>query len=156
MHLTYRPATPADVDLYFVWANEPDTRRQSFQSEPIPLEPHRAWFARRLIDPDSLLLVFENEAAEPVGQVRFERNDANEITIGLSVDSRFRGHGLASQLIEMGCATCAEQWGTCTIFAFIKSDNQASVRAFERAGFVLSRSAVQFQPSALTMIWQTQ
>jgi RimJ/RimL family protein N-acetyltransferase len=135
MQLTCRTATPADVDLYFVWANDPDTRRQSFQSEPIPFETHQAWFSRRLIDPDSLLLVFENEAAEPVGQVRFERNNANEVTIGLSVDARFRGQGLASRLIESGCVACAERWGICTIFAFIKLDNQASVRAFERAGF---------------------
>lgn len=135
MRLTHRPATPADVDLYFAWANDPDTRRQSFQSEPILFETHQAWFSRRLTDPDSLLLVFENEATEPVGQVRFERNDANEVIIGLSVDDRFRGQGLASRLIESSCVACAEQWGNCTIFAFIKPDNQASVRAFLRVGF---------------------
>jgi RimJ/RimL family protein N-acetyltransferase len=155
MRLTYRTATPADVDLYFAWANDPDTRRQSFQSELIPLETHRAWFARRLADPNSLLLVFENEANEPVGQVRLERNDANEVTIGLSVDPCFRGQGLASQLIELGCTACVERWESCTIFAFIKPDNQPSMRAFERAGFTLSQKRVEIDVSALMLVLST-
>lgn len=152
MRLTHRHATPDDVGLYFSWANDPDTRRQSFQSSPIPFETHRAWFSRKLNDPNALLLVFSTETAEPVGQVRFERNDANEVTIGVSIDARFRGLGLASRLIESGCMACAERWGTCTIFAFIKPDNQASVRAFERVGFCQLPQSPSLATPVLTLI----
>lgn len=139
MILTHRPARPDDSSLYFNWANDPDTRQQSFNSNPISAETHAGWFTRKLIDADALLFVFENEAGTPVGQVRFERKAEadmpDEIIIGLSIDARFRGQGLASQLIRQGCVACREQWGAVTIHACIKPDNRASVRAFERAGF---------------------
>ncbi|GAB3642739.1 GNAT family N-acetyltransferase [Spirosoma arcticum] len=146
--LTHRPAQPADAQLYFDWANDPDTRRQSFNSNPISPETHAAWFTRKLTDSTALLLIFENETGEAVGQVRFERTPVadmpDEIIIGVSVDARQRGKGLASQLIELGCAACRKQWGAVTIHAYIKPDNQASVRAFERAGFKLSGESGKF------------
>lgn len=146
--LIHRPARPADAQLYFDWTNDPDTRRQSFNSNPISLETHAAWFARKLADPSALLLVFENEAGEAVGQVRFERipvaDLSDEIIIGVSVDVKQRGKGLASQLIDQGCAVCRQQWGAVAIHAHIKPDNQASVRSFERAGFTLSGESSKF------------
>ncbi|HLK97099.1 MAG TPA: GNAT family N-acetyltransferase [Hymenobacter sp.] len=146
--LTYRRAQPADVQLYFDWTNHPDTRRQSFNSDPISLETHVAWFTRKLTDPNALLLVFENESGKAVGQVRFERTAAGdrpeETIIGISVDATERGKGLARQLIEQGCAVCREQWGAVTIHAYIKPDNRASVRAFEQAGFRLSGESGKF------------
>lgn len=144
----HRLAQPADVRLYFDWANDPDTRRQSFNSAPISLETHTAWFTRKLVDPNAILLVFENESGEAVGQVRFERMPVadmpDEIIIGISVDAHQRGKGLASQLIAQGCAVCREHWGDVTIHAYIKPQNQASVRAFERAGFSLSGESGKF------------
>lgn len=154
--LTHRPAQPADSQLYFDWANDPDTRQQSFNSNPISLETHAAWFARKLADPNALLLVFENEAGEAVGQVRFERTPVadlpDEIIIGVSVDAKQRGRGLANQLIGRGCAVCREQWGAVAIHAYIKPDNQASARAFERAGFTLSGESGKFGVTSLVYI----
>jgi RimJ/RimL family protein N-acetyltransferase len=153
MTLTHRPAQPADSALYFDWANDPDTRRQSFSTAPISAETHAAWFTRRLADADTLLFVFEQETGEAVGQVRFERRpDADmpdEVIIGLSVDARFRGQGLASQLIRQGCAACRDQWGAVPVHAYIKPANQASVRAFERAGFTLLGESGKFTDSEL-------
>ncbi|AUD01358.1 GNAT family N-acetyltransferase [Spirosoma pollinicola] len=146
--LTYRTAQPADARLYFDWANDPDTRRQSFSSTPISLETHTAWFTRKLTDPNALLLVFTNEAGHPVGQVRFERTPIadmpDEIIIGVSVDAHYRGKGLAAQLIAQGCAICRKNWGAVTIHAYIKPENAASVHAFDRAGFRLSGESGKF------------
>lgn len=146
--LRYRLAQPADSLLYLDWANDPETRRLSFRSALISPETHAAWFTRKLADANALLLLFENELGEPVGQVRFERtpmaDNPDEITIGVSVDAHHRGRGLASQLIRQGCAVCGEQWSAVTIHAYIKPKNQASVQAFERAGFTLSGESGKF------------
>ncbi len=146
--LTHRPAQSADSRLYLDWANDPDTRRQSFNRNSISPETHTAWFTGKLADSNALLLVFENGAGEAVGQVRFERTPVadmpDEITIGVSVDAAHRGNGLSSQLIELGCAVCQKQWEAVTIHAYIKPDNRASVRAFERAGFRLSGESGKF------------
>ena len=151
--LTYRQAQPADAQFYFDWANDPATRRQSFHSNSISPETHTAWFTRKLADPDTMLLIFSNEAGQPVGQVRFERKPVadmpDEIVISVSVDSSQRGKGIAAQMIQQGCAVCHEQWGAVTIHAYIKPENQASVRAFERAGFLVSGEKGKFVDSAL-------
>ncbi|MVM30988.1 GNAT family N-acetyltransferase [Spirosoma sp. HMF4905] len=156
--LTYRTAQPADARLYFDWANDPDTRQQSFNSAPISLETHTAWFTRKLVDPNALLLIFSNEVGQPVGQVRFERTPIadmpDEIIIGISVDSRQRGKGLASQLIQQACAICQKRWDAVTIHAYIKSENQASVRAFQRAGFKLSGESGKFGDSGQATLGQ--
>ncbi|GAB2562919.1 GNAT family N-acetyltransferase [Spirosoma areae] len=150
--LTYRTAQPADARLYFEWANDPETRHQSFHSDLISLETHTAWFTRKIADPNSLLLLFSNEAGQPVGQVRFERapiaDMPDEIIIGIAVDAKHRGQGLAAQLIQLGCASCRKRWGVVTIHAYIKPDNQASVRAFEQAGFRLSGECGKFGVSS--------
>lgn len=150
-HLTHRTARLTDAQLYLDWANDPDTRRQSFTSAPISLETHTSWFTRKLNDANTLLLVFENETGQAVGQVRFERTPVadmpDEVIISLSVDARQRGKGLASQLIERGCVICRKRWGEVTIHAYIKPENQASIRAFERAGFRLSDESGKFGDS---------
>ncbi|WP_020600226.1 GNAT family N-acetyltransferase [Spirosoma panaciterrae] len=150
--LTYRTARPTDAQLYFDWANDPDTRRQSFSSAPISLETHTAWFTRKLADPNALLLVFLSDTGQPVGQVRFERTPVadmpDEIVISISVDANFRGKGLAPQLIRHACAICRERWEAVTIHAYIKPDNQASIHAFERAGFRLSGESGKFGDSS--------
>ena len=150
--LTYRTAQPADARLYFDWANDTDTRRQSFNQTPISLETHTAWFTRKLTDSNTLMLVFEDETGQAVGQVRFERTPVAdmpaEIIIGISVDAGQRGKGLAAQLIRQGCAVCRDRWDAVAIHAYIKPDNQASSRAFSRAGFQLSGESGKFVDSA--------
>ncbi|WP_338875977.1 GNAT family N-acetyltransferase [Spirosoma sp. SC4-14] len=148
--LTYRKAQPSDVQLYFDWANDLETRQQSFNSREIPLETHTAWFTKKLTDPDALLLLFEDEQHKAVGQVRFERKHETdmpaEIIVGVSVDARVRGQGFASQIITQGCEACKEQWGAVTIHAYIKADNQGSVRSFQKAGFKFSHGSGKFNP----------
>ncbi|GAB3960893.1 hypothetical protein GCM10028805_59260 [Spirosoma harenae] len=151
--LTYRTAQLSDTRLYFDWTNDPATRQQSFNSAPISLETHTAWFTRKLTDPNALLLVFSDEANQPVGQVRFERMPVadmpDEIIISVSVDAKQRGKGLASQLIQQGCAICQKRWEAVAIHAYIKPENQASINAFQRAGFRLSGESGKFGGSAL-------
>lgn len=141
--LRHRLATPDDVRLYFDWANDPETRQQSFQTEPIPFATHQAWFSRKLADLNTLLLVFESDG-QPVGQVRIERSPVENV-IGISLDKAFRGKGLASELISRAATIFFAQYpNDATIYAYIKSDNRASARAFERAGFQLSGETGKF------------
>lgn len=155
-HLVCRTAQTNDAQLYFDWANDPDTRRQSFNSNPISLETHTAWFMRKLTDANALLLVFFDETKQAVGQVRFERTPVadmpDEILIGVSVDASQRGKGMATTLIQQGCEACREQWGAVTIHAYIKANNPVSMRAFERAGFVLSGESGKFDTPSLLYI----
>ena len=55
--LRLRSATPADENLYLKWANEPEVRRQSFNTAMIPADQHQRWFRSRLRSQDALLRV---------------------------------------------------------------------------------------------------
>ena len=133
-----RPATLADEDLYLAWANEPEVRRQSFNTEPIPLKQHQCWFRSRLKSPNALLRVLVDAEGLPLGQIRFERSQTEPVRaeIGFSLDPVARGHGLASELLKLGLAELARQWGRqVNAYGEVRMANQASARAFLRAGF---------------------
>lgn len=136
--LRLRPAQVEDLWLYHWWASDPEVRRQSFTSDPIPLEQHRRWFAGRLSSPLALLRVLEDGEGLPLGQIRLERmaQADDRAVIGFSLDRLARGRGLASQLLELGCAELARCWGGgVEAYGEVRADNPASCRAFLRAGF---------------------
>jgi len=136
--LRLRFAQAADLWLYHWWANDPQVRRQSFTSEPIPLQAHRRWFAGRLHSPLALLRVLEDGDGLPLGQIRLERMaaDAPRAVIGFSLDRLARGRGLAVPLLQLGLAELARCWGPAMeAYGEVRADNPASCRAFLRAGF---------------------
>jgi RimJ/RimL family protein N-acetyltransferase len=136
--LRLRPALPADLWIYHWWASDPQVRRHSFNSDPIPLAQHRAWFAGRLNSALALLRVLEDGDSLPLGQIRFERESETDAraVIGFSLDSLARGQGLAPLLLELGLAELARCWGNgCEAYGEVRADNPASCRAFLRAGF---------------------
>lgn len=143
--LIYRPAQPADVQLFFDWANDPLTRQQSFNTNPISWEKHVDWFAKKIIDPNTLMLVFENQQGQPVGQVRLERLGP-EIIIGISLDAAFRGQGLAHEMIRASAEAFRNQFPETNepIHAYIRPENRASIRSFEKAGFKFSHESGKF------------
>ena len=54
----FRYVKEADRELLFTWANDAETRRQSFSSDPITWDEHVAWFARTQADADSPHWIF--------------------------------------------------------------------------------------------------
>ena len=136
-----RPATLADERLYHSWANDPEVRRQSFNTDPIPLDQHQRWFRNRLPSPDALLRVFVDGEGLPLGQIRFERSATEPLraVIGFSLDPVARGYGLAFELLELGFAELTRYWGDAVeAYGEVRPANAASASAFLRAGFVES------------------
>jgi RimJ/RimL family protein N-acetyltransferase len=133
-----RPAQAGDLWLYHWWASDPQVRRQSFNSDPIPLLQHRRWFAGRLSSPLSLLRVLEDGNRLPLGQIRFERGaeSSSRVVISFSLDSLARGRRLAPLLLQLGLVELARCWvNSCEAYGEVRAENQASCRAFLRAGF---------------------
>jgi spore coat polysaccharide biosynthesis predicted glycosyltransferase SpsG len=129
--LDVRPATPEDLDLTWEWSNDPDVRRQSFESASIPRHRHEEWFARRLADPEGDFLIVESDGV-PVGQARIE---GTPTTLGYLVGPASRGRGLASPLLVAACRQHFRRHPAGEVIALVKPDNRASVRALDLAGF---------------------
>ena len=125
--VTLRRATVDDAERLFEWVNDPETRRQSFTSDPVPWDAHVAWLGRVLDDPDRRLFVIVVDG-EPVGRVRLDRGDGHEL-LSISVAPSARGRGLAVEAIRAAC-----DLADAPIVAEVKATNEASLRAFRRAG----------------------
>jgi len=134
--LTLRPATSDDAKLIFDWANDAGVRAVSFSSEPILWENHLGWFNAKLSDPNYRIWVATATEGTPLGQVRFQLEDS-AATISISLDAAQRGKNRGSVLIWTASRQLFHELPALTeIHAYIKPDNGASIRAFEKAEFV--------------------
>ena len=133
--LSIRRVEKGDCKLLWEWANDPVARGASFSIEDIPWDEHVEWFQGKLNDDNCRIFVALDASTVPVGQIRFDKHGADDADIDIIVDSRFRGLGYASRLIDLGTSWAFTEWGLKQLNAFIKHENVASAKAFERAGF---------------------
>lgn len=140
-NLIIRKALASDAVPVWLWANDPETRKQSFNQEPIELHSHLKWFRAKLRDPYTELYIGMSHAFEHVGIVRFEvvpTNGYAVISVNVAPDQRGKGYG--SKLIEMGCEkVVADHSNVSRIIAYIKPDNRSSMKVFKMAGFHFHR-----------------
>ncbi len=80
----------------------------------------------------------------PVGYVIFEASDdeteVGSAEISVALTPELRGEGLGVALVSAGTRFGLETLGFSTIVAVVLAANEASARAFKRAGYVLEAS----------------
>ena len=136
--VTLRPAAAEDCRQIWLWRNDPETRRASFDSSPIPFENHEAWFRASLERQDRKLYVILAEGTES-GMVRLDVSGHEaEVSIHLAPEWRFRGVGSAALQALLDLAFGA--LGLERLVALVKPDNRASLSAFRKAGFALENA----------------
>jgi RimJ/RimL family protein N-acetyltransferase len=95
---------------------------------------HQKWFAEHINSPASLFYIASNSHKTLVGQIRFDIEDMIAVA-SVSVAKEARGCGYGAALIRLGSKRCFADSGVNLIRAFIKTDNETSVRAFLKSGF---------------------
>ena len=133
--VTLRRARTEDCEAVWRWNNAPEVREVSLRSEPIPLEDHRAWYARVLGDGRSHLWIVETGRAD-AGVVRIHPGPSVDL-LSIALDATHHGQGIGSEAVAAACRAFTEATGRGRVGAQIKPSNTASRRAFERAGFTL-------------------
>ena len=133
--LQVRHARLSDEGLLLTWANDPETRQNSFSPDPISAETHRRWFRNCLRDLDGCrLYVVETEEGIPVGQVRFERQElAWEISYSLA--PHFRRRGLGRPLLEIALSKMRSDYPGALVLGRVKPHNLLSRKIFKSLGF---------------------
>jgi len=130
--ITYRSLENKDLMLLLEWTNEPETRSNSFHTNQISLNEHTAWFNKTLQNPNAIYFICQvNKIA--AGLVRFDKNE-NFTTVGINISSVFRGKGLSSIFLKE-CSKLYFLNNSLIINAFIKPQNVASIKAFQKAGY---------------------
>ncbi len=130
--LSLRPATLDDAALLRHWRNDPTTRANSRSQAEVSDEEHLSWLRATLGNAERRLLVAE-QAGRPVGQVRLDKQGPTA-EVSITVAPEARGSGLSSWLLR-SLEPVARELGVTTLIAEIHRDNQASIKAFKRAGF---------------------
>jgi UDP-2,4-diacetamido-2,4,6-trideoxy-beta-L-altropyranose hydrolase len=87
-----------------------------------------------LKSPNCFFYLGVNQADVPVGQVRFEVS-GTEAVISISLDAKFRGRGYGALMIQMASRLFFRSSSAQKTHAYIKTGNEASIKAFTRAGF---------------------
>jgi UDP-2,4-diacetamido-2,4,6-trideoxy-beta-L-altropyranose hydrolase len=135
-NLHLRRVEERDCTLLWEWANDPVVRAASFSWKPIPFEQHQKWFAAKMKDRTCLMFIGENGDEGPVGQFRIECRGSREGEIDVSLAANLRGSGYGSTLINLGVREVFATTPIERVHAIVRARNQASIRAFEAAGFV--------------------
>lgn len=126
-----------DVKPTFEWANDPETRKNSFNQNEIKWEEHKAWFERRLIDPGSYFYIGELDG-EPCGIVRFEYDEKEAgYIVSINIAPKFRGRGIATALLTGSDNLVKEDIGKSKLIAYVKLNNIGSKKAFCNSGYEL-------------------
>ena len=134
MNLGWRETRMADANLLWRWANDRETRQNSFTTSPIPYAEHIEWLAKRLGSDATRIWIF-SDGDVPVGQVRFDSAGAvAEIGITVAPEQRARGYGRAMLDAAVRCLQ-AERRDGVRPRASVLAHNQASLRLFKACGF---------------------
>ncbi len=105
------PARPEDSLLLWRWRNDPQTRANSRSSDPVSWEEHAKWFKEK----QNIYVAWV-----PVGTVRVDDGE-----VSLTVAPEHRGNGYAAPMIRAANG----------VRAWVKADNEPSLRAFRSAGY---------------------
>jgi len=130
--LRLRPATSDDAAELLRWRNDAQTRAMSVARGPVEPSQHAAWLAAALRSADRRLYVAEDGG--PVGQIRLDRCGPGAFEVSVTVAPEARGRGLAATMLRAAEET-ALALGASLLTAWIRLENEASTRAFKRAGY---------------------
>jgi RimJ/RimL family protein N-acetyltransferase len=133
-NIALRPATEQDARQVWDWRNAHEIRATAIDTAEIPWESHSVWFARRIADPNSVMLVAQ-EGAVGVGVVRFDLDgDAAAVSIFLAPGHAGRGMGRA--ILQAGERRVQTLHPEIRRFrADVRPENGASIALFRGADY---------------------
>lgn len=132
--LYLRSATVDDMNILFDWANEPSVRKNSFNTNNISIDEHKAWLERVLADMHTKLFILQ-EDDNPVGQVRLALKDG-KWQISYSIAPAYRGQGYGKIILRLAENELIHRGHTGEkLYAEVKKDNIASQRIFKKLGY---------------------
>ncbi|MCM8532288.1 MAG: GNAT family N-acetyltransferase [Lentisphaeraceae bacterium] len=135
--ISLRDANLDDCQFVFELSNDPVVRSVSFSSKEILWSDHQLWYKDVLKSDDVYLWIIEQRSGK-IGQLRFEKISCESARISISIIAGMRGQGLASSIIHAGAEKMFKETKFKKIEALIKKTNTASIKSFEKAGFLMA------------------
>ena len=141
--LTVRRAAASDEVLLLEWANDPETRRNSFSNKVITSDEHHAWFHKQLGDVKRCcFFIIEDPEKNSIGQVRFEREHKRKFSVSYSLSKGCRGKDMGRRMLEVALEKFLTNRKKIIIVARVKRDNIPSQKIFQKLNFFLNKKSI--------------
>ena len=146
MKILYRVANLDDSDLVLNWRNDPMVRKNSRERSMVSAETHNSWFVDRIrkcvTEP---ILIFSQDNQE-VGFTRLDLIDSEtgKFELSIAVGSEMRGKGYGSTILSMTVDAARQMTNAREITGNVRTDNYASIKLFEKAGFSRATTSGDF------------
>lgn len=127
-------ATLDDSDDLYCWRNDEITRSMFINTEPVRKQDHDKWIQTTLQNPDRILLI-AHFGTDKIGTIRFDIDERTAL-VSITVSPQHRGKKLASAILLAAENTLPQK--ITTLRAEIKTANCASIKSFQKAGFLLT------------------
>ncbi|MFH0922977.1 MAG: GNAT family N-acetyltransferase [Candidatus Micrarchaeota archaeon] len=135
MKLSIRKAVLSDRKAIWTWRNDPITRANSRNPASISWKQHSAWFSTAFEKGNPKIFIVSSGRARAGAVLLNVRGKLCEVSVNIAPS--FRGRGVGSSAIKLA-SNVAKRQGLLSLEAFIKKNNLASQKAFEKNGFVKS------------------
>ncbi len=135
MDYRIRPVRWDDRFVIWMWRNDPQTRRMERSADYVGWDGFKGWLKGSLSDPNRCLLLADT-LHDSLAIAQFTLQADGSATIGINMNPHFRGRRLAVALIKNFIADARRTLPFTRLRANIRAENEASRRAFAKAGFV--------------------
>ena len=135
---SFRDVYESDENLLHLWSNDPETRKNSFNSNFIK-EKNIISGLKKLNDPNVIMWLYLCNQI-PVGLVRFEKNE-NYLILNYQICPKSRQQGYAAKMLKLSIQKIKKFWGKKHIYAYVKHKNIPSIKTLEKSNFLLENKS---------------
>src|SRR3989344_3798171 len=132
MNIKVRPVQPTDTKTIWETRNEPMALAVAASQEIIPLTRHIAWFNSKYFSNKNNFCFVAEVDEKVIGYCRFDL-DQNHYLNSIAISSSMHGKGIGTLLLRQSIGQLRP---LKPILAEIRKHNIASIKIFERCGFI--------------------
>jgi diamine N-acetyltransferase len=141
-NISLRAPEPEDIEKLYQWENDPTVWRLSNTLAPysrFDIEQYVLTAARDLLSLKQMrLMIVLRENSQAIGAIDLFEYDPlhRRVGIGILLTSSERNKGYGTEALRLVIDYCFEILNLHQMYASITTDNTASIRIFEKQGFV--------------------
>lgn len=121
-----------DAERIWEVRNHPLSRKESLNTQEIALVDHLSWFSKKYLENTKNHCFILEIDTKVVGYCRLDFQ-GDEYIVSIAIDPDYHGQGLGTILLGKSLGQLNTNK---TVLATVKKDNPASLRIFEKNGFI--------------------
>jgi RimJ/RimL family protein N-acetyltransferase len=140
-----------DTKMIFDWRNDPTIVGLSSSQKKVTWEEHEEWIKGSIHNAARQVYIIHTDSGA-IGQVRFDRLiKPTDVAISVYLLGEYTGQGMGVKAIQEGTQSIFNLWSDIhEVYAFVRSDNYPSHKAFLKSGFTIQAGSIYDRDEHLT------